>query len=108
MVNIIDPFKLSNGSVFKPFVYTTALENGYTFSQLLNQPVVLNVQNTDGSWVKWKPQNYGGSPGGLTTLREGLRKSLNLISVRIVQQDYAHTEQVKHTQRMGISTDIEL
>ena len=39
--------KRQPGSVFKPFVYTTALENGYTVSQqLLNQPVVLNVQNT--------------------------------------------------------------
>ena len=96
------------GSVFKPFVYTTALENGYPVTQqLLNQPVVLNVQNTDGTWVKWKPRNYGGSTGGLTTLREGLRKSLNLISVRIVQQDFAPAEQVKRTaQRMGITTDI--
>ena len=96
------------GSVFKPFVYTTALDNGYPVTeQLLNQPVVLNIQNMDGTWVKWKPQNYDGSTGGLTTFREGLRKSLNLISVRMVQQDIAPAEQVKQTAtRMGINTDI--
>ena len=96
------------GSVFKPFVYTTALDNGYPVTeQLLNQPVVLNIQNMDGTWVKWKPQNYDGSTGGLTTLREGLRKSMNLISVRMVQQDIAPAEQVKQTaKRMGINTDI--
>ena len=96
------------GSVFKPFVYTTALDNGYPVTeQLLNQPVVLNIQNMDGTWVKWKPQNYDGSTGGLTTFREGLRKSMNLISVRMVQQDIAPAEQVKQTaKRMGINTDI--
>ncbi len=96
------------GSVFKPFVYTTALDNGYSVTeQLLNQPVVLNIQNMDGTWVKWKPQNYDGSTGGLTTFREGLRKSMNLISVRMVQQDIAPAEQVKQTaKRMGINTDI--
>ena len=100
--------KRQPGSVFKPFVYTTALDNGYPVTeQLLNQPVVLNIQNMDGSWVKWKPQNYDGSTGGLTTLREGLRKSMNLISVRMVQQDIAPSEQVKQTaKRMGINTEI--
>ena len=100
--------KRQPGSVFKPFVYTTALDNGYPVTeQLLNQPVVLNIQNMDGTWVKWKPQNYDGSTGGLTTLREGLRKSMNLISVRMVQQDIAPAEQVKQTaKRMGINTEI--
>jgi len=100
--------KRQPGSVFKPFVYTTALDNGYPVTeQLLNQPVVLNVQNMDGTWVKWKPQNYDGSTGGLTTLREGLRKSMNLISVRMVQQDLAPAEQIKKmAKRMGITTDI--
>ena len=100
--------KRQPGSVFKPFVYTTALDNGYPVTeQLLNQPVVLNIQNMDGTWVKWKPQNYDGSTGGLTTFREGLRKSMNLISVRMVQQDIAPAQQVKQTaQRMGINTDI--
>ena len=100
--------KRQPGSVFKPFVYTTALDNGYPVTeQLLNQPVVLNIQNMDGTWVKWKPQNYDGSTGGLTTLREGLRKSMNLISVRMVQQDLAPAEQIKKiAKRMGITTDI--
>jgi len=100
--------KRQPGSVFKPFVYTTTLDNGYPVTeQLLNQPVVLNVQNVDGSWVKWKPQNYDLSTGGLTTLREGLRKSMNLISVRMVQQGLAPAEQVKKTaKRMGITTNI--
>jgi len=100
--------KRQPGSVFKPFVYTTALDNGYPVTeQLLNQPVVLNIQNMDGNWVKWKPQNYDGSTGGLTTFREGLRKSMNLISVRMVQQDIAPAEQVKQmAKRMGINTDI--
>ena len=95
------------GSVFKPFVYTTAIDNGVPVTrQLLNQPVVLNVRNADGEWVKWMPKNYDGSSGGLTTIREGLRRSLNLISVRMVQE-VVPAEEVKQTaRRMGISTDI--
>ena len=46
------------GSVFKPFVYTTAIDNDYPVTtQLLNQPVVLNVQNANGEWEKWMPRN---------------------------------------------------
>jgi penicillin-binding protein 1A len=95
------------GSIFKPFVYTTAIDNGVPVTkQLLNQPVVLNVRNAKGEWVKWMPQNYDGSTGGLTTIREGLRRSMNLISVRMVQE-VVPAEAVKQTaQRMGVSTDI--
>ena len=99
--------KRQPGSVFKPFVYTTALDNGYPVTeQLLNQSMVLNVQNMDGTWVKWEPQNYDGSTGGLTTLREGLRKSMNLISVRMVQELVPAEQIKKMAKRMGITTDI--
>ena len=95
------------GSVFKPFVYTTAIDNGYAVTkQLMNQPVALNVQNANGEWEKWMPKNYDGSTGGLTTLREGLRKSLNLISVRLVQELVPAEEVKKTAQRMGITTKI--
>ena len=95
------------GSVFKPFVYTTAIDNGVAVTkQLLNQPVVLNIRNADGEWVKWMPQNYDGTTGGLTTMREGLRRSLNLISVRMIQE-VIPAQAVKQTaRRMGMSTDI--
>jgi penicillin-binding protein 1A len=95
------------GSVFKPFVYTTAIDNGVAVTkQLLNQPVVLNIRNADGEWVKWMPQNYDGTTGGLTTIREGLRRSLNLISVRMIQE-VVPAQAVKQTaRRMGMSTDI--
>ena len=95
------------GSVFKPFVYTTAIDNDYPVTtQLLNQPVVLNVQNANGEWEKWMPRNYDESTGGLTTLREGLKRSLNLISVRLVQE-LVPAREVKNTaKRLGITTDI--
>lgn len=95
------------GSVFKPFVYTTAIDNGYPVTtQLLNQPVVLNVQNSKGEWIKWMPQNYDYSTGGLTTMRDGLRRSLNLISVRMVQELVPAREVKNMAQRMGITTNI--
>ena len=54
--------KRQPGSVFKPFVYATAIDNGYSVSkQLLNQPLVLRVLNSDGSWEKWMPRNYDGT-----------------------------------------------
>ena len=71
------------GSAFKPFVYALALENNYTPSSLvLDAPLVLD-QGTD--LKKWKPENYGKKFYGLSTLRIGLEKSRNLMTVRIAQ-----------------------
>ena len=99
--------KRQPGSVFKPFIYTAAIDNGYPVTrQLLNQPVVLNVQNAEGIWEQWKPQNYDYSTGGRTTLREGLRRSLNLISVRLVQELIPPEVVVRMAQRMHLTTPI--
>ena len=71
------------GSAFKPFVYALALENNYTPSSLvLDAPLVLD----QGSDLKmWKPENYGKKFYGPSTLRTGLEKSRNLMTVRIAQ-----------------------
>ncbi len=71
------------GSAFKPFIYALALENGYTPSTLiLDAPLVLE-QGTD--LKMWKPENYGKKFYGPSTLRMGLEKSRNLMTVRIAQ-----------------------
>lgn len=71
------------GSSFKPFVYLTALENGYTPSSLvLDGPIAL----PQGPGLPlWRPKNYGGDFLGPTTLRVGVEKSRNLMTVRLAQ-----------------------
>ena len=71
------------GSAFKPFVYALALENNYTPSSIiLDAPLVLD----QGEDLKmWKPENYGKKFYGPSTLRIGLEKSRNLMTVRIAQ-----------------------
>ncbi len=70
------------GSSFKPFVYLAALDSGYTPSSLiLDAPIVMKMP--DGS--VWKPKNYSRKFYGPTTLRVGLEKSRNLMTIRLAQ-----------------------
>ena len=95
--------KRQPGSVFKPFIYLTALEQGYTTTtELLNQPLIVFIDDT----TQWNPQNHDGSTGLLTTLREGLRRSLNLISVRVVQELIEPRDIVQNTKDFGLTTYI--
>ncbi len=75
--------KRQPGSAFKPFVYALALENNFTPTSLvLDAPLVLD----QGEDLKmWKPENYGKKFYGPSTLRIGLEKSRNLMTVRIAQ-----------------------
>ena len=72
------------GSAFKPFIYALALENNFSPSSIiLDAPLVLE-QGTD--LKMWKPENYGKKFYGPSTLRVGLEKSRNLMTVRIAQK----------------------
>ena len=87
------------GSAFKPFIYALALENGYSPSTLiLDAPLVLK-QGTD--LKMWKPENYGKKFYGRLTLREGLEKSRNLMTVRI-SQDLGLNKIVNLSKNLGI------
>ncbi|SIR17787.1 penicillin-binding protein 1A [Rhizobium sp. RU35A] len=69
------------GSAFKPFVYSAALDNGYTpASVILDAP----IEMVSGGQV-WRPENYGGDSAGPSTLRYGIEKSRNQMTVRLAQ-----------------------
>ena len=80
------------GSNFKPFVYTTALDYGFTAASIINDaPVVFNDKNLEDMW---RPENDGGKFYGPTRLREALYRSRNMVSIRLLR-------------RMGIDRTLE-
>ena len=82
--NRVTQAKRQLGSSFKPFVYITALENGYTpISKVLDAPFVIDDLSKDGVW---RPTNYGDKFYGLSTLRLGIEKSRNLMTIRLSDQ----------------------
>ena len=71
------------GSGFKPFLYSSALENGFTpASVLLDAPIVMEG---DGMETAWRPENSTGNFNGPMRLREALVKSRNLVSIRLLR-----------------------
>ena len=76
--------KRQPGSGFKPIIYTTALEEGFTAASLINDaPVVVDDPLQEG---QWRPENYSKKFFGLTPLRTALRKSRNLVSIRLLRE----------------------
>ncbi len=72
------------GSGFKPIIYTTALENGFTAASIINDaPIVIDDPNQE---AEWRPENYSHKFFGPTRLRTALRKSRNLISIRLLKK----------------------
>ena len=75
--------KRQPGSNFKPFIYSAALDRGFTAASIINDaPVVFDDDSLEATW---RPENYSGKFYGPTRLREGLVKSRNLVSIRILQ-----------------------
>ncbi len=91
------------GSAFKPIVYLTALENGYEPTDLiLDAPFVLDQGK--GQPV-WKPVNYSKKFYGLMTLRQGIEKSRNLMTVRLAQ-DVGMDKVSAEAKKMGVNPNL--
>ena len=89
------------GSSFKPFVYAAALDNGYTPSSVvLDAPLEIQAGNET-----WRPENYGGKFYGPSTLRTGVEKSRNVMTVRLAQ-DMGMPLIVEYSKRFGIYDDL--
>jgi penicillin-binding protein 1A len=75
--------KRQPGSGFKPIIYTTALENGYTVASLINDAPIVNNAGTQDP--EWRPENYNHKFYGPTSIRTALRLSRNIISIRLLR-----------------------
>lgn len=91
------------GSAFKPIVYAAALDQGYTPSSIvLDVPFVASQGQ---GLPMWRPENYGQSFAGPSTLREGLEKSRNLMTVRIAA-DIGMEKVVEYARKFGTSDNM--
>ncbi|HJV59923.1 MAG TPA: penicillin-binding protein 1A [Albitalea sp.] len=72
------------GSSFKPFIYSAALEKGFTPATVVNDAPLFFDAGTTGS-QPWEPKNYDGKFEGPMTLRTALKKSKNMVSIRILK-----------------------
>ncbi len=80
------------GSSFKPFIYSAALEKGFTPATIINDaPITIDASET-GS-VPWEPKNYDGEFAGPIRMRTALTRSKNLVSIRILQAITPHFAQ---------------
>jgi penicillin-binding protein 1A len=72
------------GSTFKPFIYSAALEKGFTLASTINDSPVVTTDTGEDS--VWRPRNDTRKFSGFTRLREGLVNSLNMVSIRLLQE----------------------
>lgn len=91
------------GSSFKPFIYSAALEKGFTPSTIVNDAPLFFDSGATGS-QPWEPKNYDGTFDGPMTLRRALAKSKNMVSIRVLQSIGAQYGQEWVT-RFGFDAD---
>lgn len=99
-LNHVTQIKRQPGSSFKPFVYATAIMNGYSPGYLIsNDPIVINVGGTT-----WSPK--GGGTGGSISMREAIAKSVNVIAVRTAMDIAPMDKVIDLAHKMGINSDL--
>jgi len=101
--NVVTQGHRQAGSSFKPFVYTAALEAGYTPDSIENDSPV-TYRGAGGK--PWSPKNYGGGYSGRVTFRKALYKSINIPAVKVAER-VGITSVIDTAERMGIYSQME-
>lgn len=90
------------GSAFKPFVYTAAIDNGWTPDSILyDNSIVINIPGAP----EWRPHNFDGEYMGRMTLREGLKLSRNMIAIKLLLKIHPELA-IFYAQQMGITSPL--
>lgn len=100
--NRAEQAKRQAGSSFKPFIYSAALDYGFTPAEIIDDAPI--VREDDSLEAEWRPENYGGKSHGPTRMREALVKSINLVAIRLLRDiriDYA----LDYVTRFGFAID---
>ncbi|MDQ3020439.1 MAG: PBP1A family penicillin-binding protein [Bacteroidota bacterium] len=99
-LNHVTQIKRQPGSSFKPFVYTTAIMNGYSPGyKISNNPININIGGT-----LWSPKGGGG--GGSMTMRDGIANSVNVIAVRTQMEIAPGDKVIDVAHKMGINSEL--
>jgi penicillin-binding protein 1A len=95
--------KRQPGSAFKPIIFTTAFDNGYTPASIIEDSPLLLPGAANGS--RWKPRNFNGQYYGDTTLQTGLIHSRNIVAIKLLQQ-LGIPAVIEQAKKMGISSPL--
>lgn len=100
--NRVTQAKRQPGSSFKPFIYSAALDLGYTPASIVNDaPVVFEDVSLEDTW---RPKNYGGKFSGPIRLRVALFKSRNMVSIRLLK-DIGRRHALEHITKFGFDQE---
>ena len=93
------------GSAFKPFVYATAFDRGLTPSTIIEDSPITFHFRVEGKEVEWSPENYDRKFHGPTTLRRALENSINVVTVKLIEQ-VGVDPVIRMAHQMGIESDL--
>ncbi|MBI5560348.1 MAG: PBP1A family penicillin-binding protein [Deltaproteobacteria bacterium] len=98
--------KRQPGSAFKPIIYATAIDSGYTPSTIvMDSPIVFAGADDEGEESDWKPKNFEEKFNGPTTIRNAIVKSRNVVTIKVLK-DIGVNNAISYARKLGIESPL--